>query len=178
MDLHDDQARVLAAVAAADTAAVGPGWWSDQPLEGTPHRLRYRVGIVRGKHRVTHLCVEPNPDAPVSAQGIRAADLRRIRPGDLLRESAAFWSSLFDGESARAVAALASTPKRWTADDLPRVRDLHLECQSAGRSTRQALQAMGVPASTADRLIHRARQQFPDDMGTATRGPGSSKAKP
>lgn len=179
MDQHEDQRRVLAAVAAADTTAVGPGWWSEQPLEGTPHRLRYRVGIVRGEHRVTHLCVEPDPDAPVSAQGIRADDLRRIRPSQLLRESDAFWSALFDGDQAGVVAALVGTPKRWTDAELPMVRDLYVECVSATprRHPRQELLRMGVKASTADRLIRRARERFPDDMGTAARGPATRKAQ-
>jgi hypothetical protein len=168
MDRHEEQA--------------GPGWWSAEPLEGTPHRLRYRVGIVRGKHRVTHLCVEPDPDAPAaaSAQGIRADDLRRIRPSQLLRESDAFWSALFDGDQAGVVAALVGTPKRWTAAELPMVRDLYVECVSATppRHPRQELLRMGVKASTADRLIRRARERFPDDMGTAARGPASRKARP
>lgn len=157
---------------------AGPGWWSAQPLEGTPHRLRYRVSIVAGKHRITHLCVEPDPDARASAQGIRAGDLKRIRPGDLLAQEDAFWSALFGGDSAGAMAALATTPKRWTDDDLPQVRDLHLQCRAAGRSTHKALQAMGVTESTANRLMRRARERFPDDMGTATRGPASRKARP
>lgn len=146
----------------------GPGWSS---YTDGPRRIRYKVEPVAGRQQVTHVCVEPSPEAKRSARGLTAADLRGIRPSDLLAAERAFWTSALAGDQNALARVAPEPPKRWTDADLPRVRDVFLAAQANGDSPSVRLQELGVPESTANRLIRRARERFPEQMGARTRGP-------
>ena len=146
----------------------GPGWSS---YTDGPHRVRYKVERVSGERQVTHVCIEPSPEAKRSEVGLKAERLQAIRPAELLAAHRAFWTAFAAGDEHALALLVPESPKRWTDADLPRVRDVFLAAQAAGDSPSRRLQELGVPESTAHRLIRRARERFPEQMGARTRGP-------
>lgn len=158
---------------------TGPGWTSTV-TEGSPFRLRYKVGLVNGRLAVTHVCIEPAPGSP--ARSVTRKDLAAINPRDLLEREKAFRRALegpgehdvADAFIASAVTAERQRRRRWSEADLAHVRDLYVRCRDADppRSAREWLVTQyGISARTADRLIARARTKYPAEMGPRTRGP-------
>lgn len=137
---------------------------------GSPFRTRFKVEQVGGRKVVTHLCLEPNPHYTGEPRGITTSDLAKIKPKALIAQDEAFTRLLLGERS-------AVRPTRYGPAEYEVIRDVLIKCADPDerRSPHTVLKALwGIEASTANRLIRKAREMFPD-APRATRGPKPRK---